>query len=122
MHDWPNFTQWRHWLFTNSHTNNEKKAQGQQSISHNDAQYVYISLVLTDCMEPAKHFGKKLSFEDHQQEEILFSLMLRFVEETVRKNQGILKVEADEANKKTFFIMRFPVRSKQVVCYDFEDE
>ena len=102
---------------TKSRTNKDKIAQGQQVISHRDAQYVYISLVITDCLEPAKHFGKKLSFQHHQQGEILTSLMMRFVEETVSKNQGILRVEADEVKKQTFFIMRFSAQSKQAEVY-----
>lgn len=96
-------------FYTSSRTRNKMVAQGQQAVSDKDPQYVYISVVLTGCREPVKQFGKKPRLQDDQQGEMLFSLMMRFIEETVRKNQGMLKVETDEEKKRTLFTMRFPV-------------
>jgi len=108
-------------LFTSSRVHNENVAAGQ-AISHEDYQYVYISIVLTGCRGLAKQSAKKPRIQDYHQRERVFGLMMQFVEETVRKNRGMLKIEVDEEKKKTFLIMGFPIERRQVVYYDLGDE
>jgi hypothetical protein len=47
----------------------------------------------------------------------LFELILRFVKEVVLRNQGTLKMGADEKKTKTYIFLRFPVERRKVVYY-----
>ena len=109
-------------LFTRFRERDETVTERKQDISHKDFEYVSILFVLTVCARPAKLIGKKLRMRDYRQEDILLGLMMRFIEEAVRKNQGLLEIEVNDEKKKTFFIMRFPVERRQVVVYDLGDD
>jgi hypothetical protein len=44
-------------------------------------------------------------------------LILRFVKEVVQRNQGMMRIEADEKKAKTFIFLRLPVERRKVVYY-----
>lgn len=51
------------------------------------------------------------------QKEEASDLILRFVKEVVLRNQGTMKMGADEKKTKTYIFLRFPVERRKVVYY-----
>jgi hypothetical protein len=51
------------------------------------------------------------------QKEEASELILRFVKEVVLRNQGTMKMGADEKKTKTYIFLRFPVERRKVVYY-----
>jgi light-regulated signal transduction histidine kinase (bacteriophytochrome) len=78
-----------------------------------DGRYIEISVGFTGYKKPAEQGTGTITL---QKEEPL-DLILRFVKEVVQRNQGTMKIEADEKKSKTFISLRFPVERRKVVFY-----
>ena len=78
-----------------------------------DGRYIEISVGFMGYKKPAE---QGMGTTTLQKEEPL-DLILRFVKEVVQRNQGTMRIEADEKKSKTFISLRFPVERRKVVYY-----
>jgi len=90
----------------------EKEGEGQGLIKK-DGRYIEISLGFMGYRSPVEQG----TGSGRLQREEPLDLILRFVKEVVQRNQGTMKVEADEKKSKTFISLRFPVERRKVVYY-----
>ena len=99
-------------LYTRSFVLEKEMGQGP-ALFQKDGRYIEISIIFMGYKKPAEQgAGAKKS----QKEEPL-DLILRFVKEVVQRNQGIIRIEADEGKGKTLISLRFPVERRKVVYY-----
>jgi signal transduction histidine kinase len=91
----------------------EKEAGEVQSLFKKDGKYIEISVVFPGYQRPSEPVLEMATL----QKEEASDLILRFVKEVVLRNQGIMKVGADEKRTKTFIFLRFPVERRKVVYY-----
>jgi len=91
----------------------EKEMGEDPSLFKKDGRYIEISVVFMGYKKPAE---QGVGTQMLQKEEPL-DLILRFVKEVVKRNRGIMRIEADEKKTKTFIALRFPVERRKVVYY-----
>ena len=91
----------------------EKEMGEDSSLFKKDGRYIEISVVFMGYKKPAE---QGVGTQMLQKEEPL-DLILRFVKEVVKRNRGIMRIEADEKKTKTFIALRFPVERRKVVYY-----
>jgi len=85
----------------------------EKVVGEKDGRYIEISVGFMGYKKPAEQGARTTTL----QKEELLDLILRFVREVVRRNQGMMKIEADEKKSKTFISLRFPVERRKVVYY-----
>jgi len=78
-----------------------------------DGRYIEISIIFMGYKKPAEQGAGAT----RSQKEEPLDLILRFVKEVVQRNQGIIRIEADEGKGKTLICLRFPVERRKVVYY-----
>ena len=78
-----------------------------------ESRYIEISVVFAGYRKPMEK-GMETTM---LREEGPLDLILRFVKEVVKRNQGIMRIEADEKKAKTFIFLRLPVERRKVVYY-----
>jgi hypothetical protein len=66
-------------------------------------------------------FGTPFGIPARQKDGIL-DLALRFVDEIVQRNRGMMKFEVDEKKTKTSISLRFPTERRKVVYYQSAKE
>jgi signal transduction histidine kinase len=91
----------------------EKEASEVESLFKKDGKYIEISVVFPGHQKPNEPV---LEIAALQKEEAS-DLILRFVKEVVLRNQGTMKMGADEKKTKTYIFLRFPVERRKVVYY-----
>jgi signal transduction histidine kinase len=91
----------------------EKEAGEVDSLFKKDGKYVEISVVFTGYQRPSEPASETAAL----QKEEASDLILRFVKEVVLRNQGTIKMGADEKKTKTYIFLRFPVERRKVVYY-----
>lgn len=91
----------------------EKEASEVQSLFKKDGKYVEISVVFPGHQRPSEPVSEMAAL----QKEEASDLILRFVKEVVLRNQGTIKIGADEKKTKTYIFLRFPVERRKVVYY-----
>jgi signal transduction histidine kinase len=91
----------------------EKEASEVESLFKKDGKYIEISVVFPGHQKPSEPV---LEIAALQKEEAS-DLILRFVKEVVLRNQGTMKMGADEKKTKTYIFLRFPVERRKVVYY-----
>lgn len=91
----------------------EKEVRQDLSLFQKDSRYIEISVVLVGYRKPTE---QGIGTQKLHNEEPL-DLILRFVKEVVERNQGRMRIEADEKKAKTFIILRLPVERRKVVYY-----
>ena len=91
----------------------EKEAAEVHSLFKKDGKYVEISVVFPGYQRPSEPVLETATL----QKEEASDLILRFVKEVVLRNQGTIRVGADEKRTKTFIFLRFPVERRKVVYY-----
>jgi signal transduction histidine kinase len=91
----------------------EKEAAEVHSLFKKDGKYVEISVVFPGYQRPSEPVLEMATL----QKEEASDLILRFVKEVVLRNQGTIRVGADEKRTKTFIFLRFPVERRKVVYY-----
>ena len=78
-----------------------------------DGRYIEISVVFVGVRKPMEKGMETPTLR----EEGPLDLILHFVKEVVKRNQGIMRIEADEKKAKTFIFLRLPVERRKVVYY-----
>jgi nitrogen-specific signal transduction histidine kinase len=91
----------------------KKEASEAESLFKKDGKYIEISVVFPGYQRPSEPV---LEIAALQKEEAS-DLILRFVKEVVLRNQGTMKMGADEKKTKTYIFLRFPVERRKVVYY-----
>jgi len=91
----------------------EKEAGEVHSLFKKDGKYIEISVVYPGYQRPSEPASETATLEKEEASE----LILRFVKEVVLRNQGTMRVGADEKRTKTFIFLRFPVERRKVVYY-----
>jgi signal transduction histidine kinase len=91
----------------------EKEAGEVDSLFKKDGKYVEISVVFPGYQRPSEPASETAAL----QKEEASDLILRFVKEVVLRNQGTIKMGADEKKTKTYIFLRFPVERRKVVYY-----
>jgi signal transduction histidine kinase len=91
----------------------KKEASEVESLFKKDGKYIEISVVFPGHQKPNEPV---LEIAALQKEEAS-DLILRFVKEVVLRNQGTMKMGADEKKTKTYIFLRFPVERRKVVYY-----
>ncbi len=91
----------------------EKEASEVQSLFKKDGKYVEISVVFPGHQRPSEPVLEMATL----QKEEASDLILRFVKEVVLRNQGTIKIGADEKKTRTYIFLRFPVERRKVVYY-----
>lgn len=91
----------------------EKETGQDLTLFQKDNRYIEISVILVDYKRP---IGQVKGPELPQKEGPL-DLILRFVQEVVRRNRGMMRVEFDEKKTKTSIFLRLPVERRKVVYY-----
>jgi signal transduction histidine kinase len=91
----------------------EKEASEVQSLFKKDGKYVEISVVFPGYQRPSEPVSEMATL----QKEEASDLILRFVKEVVLRNQGTIKIGADEKKTKTYIFLRFPIERRKVVYY-----
>jgi hypothetical protein len=99
-------------LYTRSFVLEKEMGQGP-ALFQKDGQYIEISVIFMGYKKPVEQGTGTTRF---QKEEPL-DLILRFVKEVVQRNQGMMRIEADEKKVKTLISLRFPVERRKVVYY-----
>jgi signal transduction histidine kinase len=99
-------------LYTRSFVLGKEMGQGP-ALFQKDGRYIEISIIFMGYKKPAEQGAGATK---SQKEEPL-DLILRFVKEVVQRNQGIIRIEADEGKGKTLISLRFPVERRKVVYY-----
>jgi light-regulated signal transduction histidine kinase (bacteriophytochrome) len=91
----------------------EKEVGQDLVLFQKDSRYIEISVVLVGYRKPTE---QGMGAQTLRKEEPL-DLILRFVKEVVQRNQGMMRIEADEKKAKTFIFLRLPVERRKVVYY-----
>jgi len=91
----------------------EKEASEVESLFKKDGKYIEISVVFPGHQKPSEPVSEIAAL----QKEEASDLILRFVKEVVLRNQGTMKMGADEKKTKTYIFLRFPVERRKVVYY-----
>jgi signal transduction histidine kinase len=91
----------------------EKEAGEVDSLFKKDGKYIEISVVFPGYQRPSEPASETAAL----QKEEASDLILRFVKEVVLRNQGTMKMGADEKKTKTYIFLRFPVERRKVVYY-----
>lgn len=91
----------------------EKEVGQDLALFQKDHRYIEISVILVDYKKPT---GQGRGTEPPQKEGPL-DLILRFVQEVVRRNRGMMRIESDEKKTKTSIYLRLPVERRKVVYY-----
>jgi signal transduction histidine kinase len=91
----------------------EKEASEAESLFKKDGKYIEISVVFPGYQRPSEPVLEMATLQKEEASE----LILRFVKEVVLRNQGTIKIGADEKKTKTFIFLRFPVERRKVVYY-----
>jgi len=91
----------------------EKETGEVHSLFKKDGKYIEISVVFPGYQRPSEPVLETATL----QKEEASDLILRFVKEVVLRNEGTMKVGADEKRTKTFIFLRFPVERRKVVYY-----
>jgi signal transduction histidine kinase len=91
----------------------EKEGGEGPVLFQKDGRYVEISVIFMGYKKPVE---LEKGATKSQKEEPL-DLILRFVKELVQRNQGTIRIEADERKGKTLISLRFPVERRKVVYY-----
>jgi light-regulated signal transduction histidine kinase (bacteriophytochrome) len=91
----------------------EKEVGQGLALFQKDSRYIEISVVLVGYRKPTE---QGMGAQTPHKEEPL-DLILRFVKEVVERNQGRMRIEADEKKAKTFIFLRLPVERRKVVYY-----
>ena len=99
-------------LYTRSFVLEKEMGQGP-ALFHKDGRYIEISIIFMGYKKPAEQGAG--ATKSHKEEPL--DLILRFVKEVVQRNQGIIRIEADEGKGKTLISLRFPVERRKVVYY-----
>lgn len=99
-------------LYTRSFVLEKEMGQGP-ALFQKDGRYIEITVIFMGYKKPPEQGTGPAKF---QKEEPL-DLILRFVKEVVQRNQGKMRVEADEKKAKTLISLRFPVERRKVVYY-----
>ena len=90
-----------------------KEASEVESLFKKDGKYIEISVVFPGYQRPSEPVLEMATL----QKEEASDLILRFVKEVVLRNQGTMKMGADEKKTKTYIFLRFPVERRKVVYY-----
>lgn len=91
----------------------EKEVGQDLALFQKDHRYIEISVILVDYKKPT---GQGRGPEPPQKEGPL-DLILRFVQEVVRRNRGMMRIESDEKKTKTSIYLRLPAERRKVVYY-----
>jgi nitrogen-specific signal transduction histidine kinase len=91
----------------------KNEASEAESLFKKDGKYIEISVVFPGYQRPSEPVSEMATL----QKEEASDLILRFVKEVVQRNQGTIKIGADEKKTKTFISLRFPVERRKVVYY-----
>jgi signal transduction histidine kinase len=91
----------------------EKEAGEVHSLFKKDGKYIEISVVYPGYQRPSEPVLETATLEKEEASDLIF----RFVKEVVLRNQGTMRVAADEKRTKTFISLRFPVERRKVVYY-----
>jgi hypothetical protein len=84
-----------------------------QAVLRKDERYIEIKMVFTGPKKTSEQFKRDSDFH----KEGMSNLILRLVQEIVRRNRGIIKFETDEKKEKIFISLRFPSERRGVVYY-----
>jgi len=91
----------------------KNEASEAESLFKKDGKYIEISVVFPGYQRPSEPVSEMATLQKEEASE----LILRFVKEVVLRNQGTIKIGADEKKTKTFIFLRFPVERRKVVYY-----
>jgi len=84
----------------------------EQALFGNGGQYVEITLFFTGCKKPVELLRKGTEKKAVQKEDPL-DLLLKMVNEIVRRNRGVMKLQGDEREAKLSISLEFPVERRR---------
>ncbi len=92
-----------------------------QGLFEKNGNYVEILIQFTGHGMQKEEFQKLPQNQISQREklmnfEVVLDLELRLVEDIVKRNHGLFKLEADEKKPRTSILLRFPVERRKVFC------
>ncbi len=89
-----------------------EKPPPEQALFGKGGRCVEITLFLTGCKKFVESFGREMERETIQREDSL-DLILKMVDEVVRRNQGVIKFRAHEKEAKLSISLEFPVERRR---------
>ncbi len=107
-------------LFTKSIVLQRKEAEAQGS-AQKERTYIEILMVYTGRQIKADPFEAAIGTSVRKKDGIL-NLTLNLVDEIVKRNRGVMKIQEDEKKQKTIIALTFPVERRKVVYYRQADE
>lgn len=107
-------------LFTKSMVLQRKEANAQGS-AQKERTYVEILMVYTGRQIQADPFEPAIGTSVRKKDGIL-NLTLNLVDEIVKRNRGVMKIQEDEKKQKTIVSLTFPAERRKVVYYRSADE
>ena len=102
-------------LFTRSLILQKEIGEGQ-GLGKRADKYIEILMIYMGSKKPTEQFGTALGIPARQKEGVL-DLTLRLIDEIVKRNRGMMKLEVDEKKAKTTLSVRFPAERRKVVYY-----
>ncbi|HSB07278.1 MAG TPA: hypothetical protein VLK23_19030 [Thermodesulfobacteriota bacterium] len=102
-------------LFTRSLILQKETGEGQ-GLGKKGEKCVEILMIYMDSKKPTDQVGTASGTPARQKEGVM-DLILRLIDEIVRRNRGMMKLEVDEKKAKTTISLRFPVERRKVIYY-----
>jgi hypothetical protein len=102
-------------LFTRSFVLQKETDEGQ-GLGKEGEKCIEILMIYMGSKKPADQFGTTSGIPARQREGVL-DLILRLIDEIVKRNRGMMKLEVDEKKAKTTISLRFPVERRKVTYY-----
>jgi two-component system sporulation sensor kinase A len=102
-------------LLTKTSDNHKATGNDKKNLPK-DAKYIEILIVFTGYKKPADQFESILGIPADQKGEAI-ELELRLIKEIIQKNQGIMKIEANEEKPRTMISLKFPIERRRLIYY-----
>jgi hypothetical protein len=89
----------------------------EEAVFEKDSKHIEILVVFTSDKKPMEKPMQELRTPTPK-EEFVSDVLLRLVESTVKMNQGVTRLEADEARAKKSVFLKLPTERRKVVFYE----
>jgi len=94
-----------------------QKESVEEAVFEKDSKHIEILVVFTSDKKPMEKPMQELRTPTPK-EEFVSDVLLRLVEATVKTNQGVTRLEVDEAKAKKSVFLKLPAERRKVVFYE----
>jgi hypothetical protein len=99
----------------------QKETNEDRTLDKKEEKYVELLMMHTGYKKPVTQFGSGLGNPAKRSEGVL-DLMLRLVDEIVKRNHGLMKFEVDEKLGRNTISLRFPKERRKIAYYHPSNE